>query len=147
LYYEHSQFLVGRMGEEEGDMARLEGKVAIITGGASGIGEATVRLFVAEGARVVIADVQDERGRLLAEELGGDARYYRTDVRREDDVAGALAHAVATFGRLDCLFVHGDVELTHVRQCSLTHLFQVVRSCRAPSSLVDADRGLCHLVK
>src|SRR5215510_2407518 len=64
-------------------MRRLEGKVAVITGGASGIGEATVRLFAAEGARVVIADVQDERGRRLADELGERVAYARADVTEE----------------------------------------------------------------
>jgi len=90
-------------------MARLDGKVAVITGGASGIGEATVRLFVAEGARVVVADVQDERGRRLAKELGGGVAYYHTDVLREDDVRDALAHAVAAFGRLDCVFSNAGI--------------------------------------
>jgi NAD(P)-dependent dehydrogenase (short-subunit alcohol dehydrogenase family) len=85
-------------------MGRLDGKVAVITGGASGIGEGTVRLFVAEGARVVIADVQDERGRRLAGELGTRAVYARTDVRDEGQIAAALGAAVARFGRLDCLF-------------------------------------------
>ncbi len=85
-------------------MARLAGKVAVITGGASGIGEATVRLFVAEGASVVVADIQDERGRRLAGELGARAAYRRTDVSREADVQAAVAEAVQRFGRLDCLF-------------------------------------------
>ena len=56
-------------------MGRLEGKVAIVTGAARGTGEATARHFVAEGARVVIGDVLDERGEALADELGGDARF------------------------------------------------------------------------
>ena len=68
-------------------MAQLDGKVAIITGGASGIGEGTVRLFAGEGARVVIADVQDERGSQLAEELGPSTHYLHTDVAQEADVA------------------------------------------------------------
>jgi NAD(P)-dependent dehydrogenase (short-subunit alcohol dehydrogenase family) len=85
-------------------MARLPGKVAVITGGASGIGEATVRLFAAECASVVIADIQDERGQRLAAELGSRAAYARADVSREADVKAAIGEALARFGRLDCLF-------------------------------------------
>jgi NAD(P)-dependent dehydrogenase (short-subunit alcohol dehydrogenase family) len=86
-------------------MGKLDGKVAVITGGASGIGHAAVRLFVEEGCRVVIADLQDDKGAALAEELGGkSASYLHVDVSREPDVSGAIAHAVARFGRLDCVF-------------------------------------------
>jgi NAD(P)-dependent dehydrogenase (short-subunit alcohol dehydrogenase family) len=85
-------------------MGKLDGKVAVITGGASGIGDATVRLFVEEGCRVVIADVQDDRGARLAEELGKSASYLHADVSQEAQVSGAIAHAVSRFGRLDCLF-------------------------------------------
>ena len=76
---------------------RLDGKVAVITGGASGMGAATVRKFVAEGARVVIADVQEEKGRELAEDIGPDAVFAFADVCREADVQGmidAAAHRV-----------------------------------------------------
>ena len=85
-------------------MPRLAGKVALITGGASGIGEATVRLFVAEGAAVTIVDIQDDRGRRLAAELGNRTAYVHADVSREADVSGAIAETVKRFGRLDCLF-------------------------------------------
>jgi NAD(P)-dependent dehydrogenase (short-subunit alcohol dehydrogenase family) len=85
-------------------MARMDGKVAVGTGGASGIGEATVRLFVEEGARCVIADIQDQRGNALASELGGLAAYRRTDVTAEEDVKAAVALAASKFGRLDCMF-------------------------------------------
>ena len=85
-------------------MSRLRGKAALITGGASGIGEATVRLFVGEGASVMIADIQDERGARLAAELGERAAYAHTDVSREADVEAAVATTVARFGRLDCIF-------------------------------------------
>jgi len=85
-------------------MGKLDGKVAVITGGASGIGDATVRLFVEEGCRVVIADVQDDRGAHLAEVLGKSASYLHADVSQEPQVSGAIAHAVSRFGRLDCLF-------------------------------------------
>ena len=83
---------------------RLDDKVAVITGGASGIGEATARLFVAEGAAVVIADLQDDRGRRLATELGTRAVYRHADVSVEADVQAAVEETVARFGRLDCLF-------------------------------------------
>ena len=85
-------------------MGQLEGKVAVITGGASGIGEGTVRLFVQEGARVVIADIQDARGEKLAEELGPAASYRHTDVAGEADVRAAVQHAVSKWGRLDCMY-------------------------------------------
>jgi NAD(P)-dependent dehydrogenase (short-subunit alcohol dehydrogenase family) len=85
-------------------VTRLARKVALITGGASGIGEATVRLFVQEGAAVAIADIQDERGRRLAGELGDRAAYVHTDVSREPDVQAAVAETVKRFGRLDCIF-------------------------------------------
>ena len=100
-------------------MARLDGKVAVVTGGASGIGEGTVRLFAAEGARVVIADIQDGRGQHLAEELGPTTAYVRTDVSQEEDIRTAVEHAVKKWGRLDCMFnnagfggVSGPIELT-----------------------------------
>lgn len=85
-------------------MGRLEGSVAVITGGASGMGEATVRRFVDEGARVVIADVQDAKGHAIADKLAGGAVYQRTDVAQEGDVKAAVARALDEFGRLDCMF-------------------------------------------
>jgi len=85
-------------------VARLKGKVALITGGASGIGEATVRLFVEEGAAVVLADIQDDRGRRLAGGLGARVAYVHADVSREADVKAAVDETVRRFGQLDCLF-------------------------------------------
>jgi len=83
---------------------RLDGKVAVITGGASGMGRATVEKFVAEGARVVIADVQRDKGEALANQLGAATTYVDTDVCREADVVAMIGTAVKRFGRLDCLF-------------------------------------------
>lgn len=84
-------------------MSRLDGKVAVVTGGASGIGEGIVRRFVGEGARCVVADIQDERGQALADELGDSVRYVHTDVTDEQQVAAAVDAAVTHFGRLDCM--------------------------------------------
>jgi NAD(P)-dependent dehydrogenase (short-subunit alcohol dehydrogenase family) len=77
----------------------LEGKVAIVTGGASGLGRGTVELFVEEGADVVIADV-DPRGEQLAEQLGAAAAFKRTDVANADEIQGAVDFAVSRFGGL-----------------------------------------------
>ncbi len=88
-------------------MGRLDGKVAIVTGGASGIGAATLRRFAAEGARVVCADVNDEAGGRVASEIsaaGGVASHVHCDVSELTQVEGAVAHAVATHGGLDVLF-------------------------------------------
>ena len=74
-------------------MGKLDGKVAIITGGARGQGEAHARLFVEEGAHVVIGDVLDEDGQRVARELGAMARYVRLDVSRSEDWDSGVAAA------------------------------------------------------
>lgn len=83
---------------------RLQGKVAVVTGGTSGIGEATAELFLEEGADVVFTGRDETRGREIEARLGPSALFHRGDVRREGDVAAAIALAVERFGRLDVLF-------------------------------------------
>ena len=90
-------------------MGRLDDKVAVITGGASGIGAATAEHFVQEGARVVVADVQEEEGRAVAKELGEAAVFARTDVTREQDVQAAVELALSHFGRLDIMFNNAGI--------------------------------------
>lgn len=83
---------------------RLEGKTALITGGASGIGASAAELFVREGARVAIVDIQREAGEALAGRLGDAVLYRDCNVTREADVAAAVDAAVEHFGSLDVVF-------------------------------------------
>ena len=83
---------------------RLDGKVALITGGTSGIGEATVRLFVAEGAKVVFTGRAEDKGMSLDKELGPNAAFVRADVMHEAEIKASVDYTMATYGRLDCLF-------------------------------------------
>ncbi len=92
-----------------GSGGRLDGKVAVITGAASGIGAGTARMFVDEGALVVVADLQDEAGRALVDELGGAARFAHCDVTNEDQIAAAVDLAVSEFGRLDVMFNNAGI--------------------------------------
>ena len=84
-------------------MLPLEGKVAVITGGTSGIGARTAEAFVAHGAKVVIAGRRQDRGAKLAQKLGDAASFVRTDVSVEAEVKAMIEHAIGRFGRLDCL--------------------------------------------
>ncbi|PON94371.1 Short-chain dehydrogenase/reductase [Trema orientale] len=88
---------------------RLEGKVAIITGGARGIGEATVRLFAKHGAKVVIADVEDTIGEVLAETLGASVSFVHCDVSSEEDIENLIESTVSRYGQLDILFNNAGI--------------------------------------
>lgn len=82
----------------------LQGKVAIVTGGANGLGRGTVELFVKEGARVVIADIDDARGSELSAQLGAATRFKRTDVAKRQDIQDVVDFAVQEFGGLHIMF-------------------------------------------
>ena len=88
---------------------RLAGKVAVLTGAANGIGEATAQRFVEEGARVVIADIQVDAGAAVANRLGAAARFIECDVTVERQVADAVDLAVETWGQLDCMFNNAGI--------------------------------------
>jgi NAD(P)-dependent dehydrogenase (short-subunit alcohol dehydrogenase family) len=95
---------------------RLENKVALITGAGSGIGRESARLFAREGARVLVADVNDEAGRAVVEELrstGGEAVYVHADVSQAADAEGMIRAAEESFGRLDVLF--NNAGISHAR--------------------------------
>ena len=115
---------------------RLDGKVAVITGGGNGIGRATVRRFLAEGAAVVLADINADTADetvALARQDGHAQRVHgvRTDVTREGDVAAAIAAATERFGRLDCVFNNAGVAgafgpITHLEVEDWDYTFAVL---------------------
>jgi len=88
---------------------RYEGKVALITGGASGLGEATARLLVAEGGKVIIADYGVERGEAVAASIGASAIFVKCDVTNESEVAAAVDAGIAKWGRLDGAFANAGI--------------------------------------
>ncbi len=108
-------------------MGRLDDQVTVITGGASGIGAGTARRFVAEGAKVLVADLDEDKGAALVDELGEAAAFLPTDVSKESDVAAMIAEATDRWGRLDCLFNNagfggalGPIASTSVEDYDLT---------------------------
>jgi NAD(P)-dependent dehydrogenase (short-subunit alcohol dehydrogenase family) len=117
-------------------MLPLEGKVAVITGGTSGIGARTAEVFVANGAKVVIAGRRPDRGEKLAGKLGDRASFIRTDVSVEADVQAMIDHAMDRFDRLDCLVNNagrssqyatiGDVDLEEFDAVIAVHLRAVL---------------------
>src|SRR5436190_3465635 len=94
---------------------RLAGKVALITGGASGMGQSEATLFAKEGAKVVVADLLDAQGRDVADAIakaGGQARFVRLDVTSEEGWREAVAAATAAFGKLDILVNNAGISGT-----------------------------------
>ena len=109
-------------------MGRLDGKVAIVTGGSRGVGAATARAFVGEGAQVVVADVADDRTKVLVDELGDSALAAHCDVGSEDDWAQLVDTTVDTFGKVDVLAnVAGAIYLGLIADTPLAEYLRVNR--------------------
>src|SRR5690606_4339010 len=118
---------VGR-GHEGGAMGRLEGRVAIVTGGARGTGEAIVRRFAEEGARVLVLDVLAERGEAVAADLGTTVVFRRGDVTEQTDWDAAVADVLERWGRLDVLVNNAAIlHLSTVEQTTSDDFERVLR--------------------
>ena len=129
-------------------MGRLEGKVALITGAASGIGAAAARLFAAEGARVIVADVQDDLGGRVAHDVGG--LYVHLDVAHAPDWAVAATAVEARHGRLDVMFNNAgvvcghsieDIDLATWNRVIGINLTGVMLGCQTGIRLMKANPG------
>ncbi len=109
-------------------MGKLDGRVVLVTGAARGQGEQEARLFAAEGAKVVVADVLDEQGEALAEELGPSASYVHLDVGAEADWSAAVGAAKSAYGRIDGLVNNaGILRFNSLVDTPLEEFMQVVR--------------------
>jgi 3-oxoacyl-[acyl-carrier protein] reductase len=134
-------------------MRRLQGKVALVTGAAAGFGEAIARLFVAEGAKVLLADLDGAKAHVLAETLGPAARVVACDVSRQADVQAAVAACVESFGTPDVVVnnagtTHRNQSMLEVDEATFDRVFAVnVKSIfhmtRAVVPLMQARRSGC----
>ena len=109
---------------------RLNGKVAVVTGAGSGFGEGIVRRFVEEGAKAIVADINDSAGQAVAESLGESARFVHTDVSRGEDMARMVAAALEHFGGLDILvnnagFTHRNGPMLDVTEDEIDRIHAV----------------------
>lgn len=131
-------------------MLTLEGKVAVITGATSGIGARTAEVFVAEGAKVVIAGRRQKRGDALARKLGDAASFIQTDVSVEADVKRMIEYAIDRFGRLDCLMNNAgrgapfaaiaDVDLEQFDAVIAVHLRAVLAGMKYAARVMTSQR-------
>ena len=139
---------------------RLEGKVCVITGAASGIGAGTARMFVAHGAKVIVADMQADAGMALVAQLGDNARFALCNVTKEADVAAAVDLAVSEFGRLDVMFNNAGIvgavgRISEMRPTAPTipALLNITSSCpnsdtaRSTAAATSASLVTLHIAK
>lgn len=127
----------------------LAGKVAIVTGGTGGIGKASVELFIEHGAKVVIADVNRDKGEALAAALGKNARFKQTDVSQADEVQSLVDYAVAEFGGLHVMFNNAGISGHMVPSLLDEPLddFQRVMGVNLFGVMVGTQRAARHMAK
>jgi 3alpha(or 20beta)-hydroxysteroid dehydrogenase len=131
-------------------MGAVDNKIAIVTGGARSLGAAEARLLAAEGAKVVIFDILDDRGRATTEEIvraGGDCRYLHCDVRRVEDWHAAVAEIIGWYGRIDVLVNNAginiresllDATMEHFEDVMATNLYGPLHGIRAVAPYMQA---------
>ncbi|XP_059281473.1 (+)-borneol dehydrogenase 1-like [Lycium ferocissimum] len=124
---------------------RLEGKVAIITGGASGIGATTVRVFVENGAKVVIADIQDPQGEEIATKIGENAHYIHCDVSKENDVKNLINATISKFGHLDIMYNNAGIYDTSIKSILDTETVELERKIAV--NLIGSFLGAKYVAK
>jgi NAD(P)-dependent dehydrogenase (short-subunit alcohol dehydrogenase family) len=126
---------------------RMDGMVAIVTGGAAGMGRSTALLFAREGARVVVGDVDDAAGATLAAEAEGEIVFQRCDVAVEADVAALVATAEARFGRLDTIFNNAGIEQPVTPSTDVSEaLFDRVIGVNLKGTFFGCKHALPHLL-
>jgi NAD(P)-dependent dehydrogenase (short-subunit alcohol dehydrogenase family) len=121
---------------------RLQNKVAIVTGGASGMGAATARIFAREGARVMIGDVLEDEGRRVAAAIGEPARFTRLDVTQEPDWEAIVAATRAAFGKLDILVNNAGISGSGYQDLTDTPAWHTVMAINATGTFL----GMKHAV-
>jgi NAD(P)-dependent dehydrogenase (short-subunit alcohol dehydrogenase family) len=129
---------------------RLAGKVAVVTGGTSGLGRAGVIRFAREGANVVVASRREEEGRRVVDEIssaGGEAVFFRTDVRVSQDVEALVAQAEGRFGKIDVLYASAGVMLTGTAPETTDDVYEQVLDVNVGGSFRLARYGIPALVR
>lgn len=126
---------------------RLAGKVAIITGAANGMGAATARLFVREGAKVVIADQMEHEGKQVAESLGAAARFAKLDVTNEENWNAVVAATVAAFGKVDILVNNAGISGSAEQDLLNTPAWHRIMEINATGVFLGMKASLPELIK
>ena len=128
-------------------MARLYNKVALITGGSKGLGEANARLFVREGATVVITDIDEKNGQSLAKELGASAQFYKQDVRDEAVWETLIAKIVKEHGKLDILVNNAGVVEAGTIENQTTKDFRFVMDVSVEGTFFGSKYAIAEMKK
>ncbi len=129
---------------------RLEGKVAIVTGSAHGMGEVEAKLFANEGAKVVVADVLEEEGRKVEADIlsaGGEARFIRLDVTDEDNWRSAVAETVSNFGKLDVLVNNAGISRVSGTDTLSTDAWDTIMNINAKGVFLGAKHSILQMQK